>query len=142
MDDCEPVLHCLQSEVEQSRVADSLNVVQLPEDAEKGLVVKADSEVGEAKDEEFALVKAVDSGEGLSLDRVVPGLCSRVELAPTVYRLPARIAAARNVSLALAMFLCEPESYPELGPVCGQGCGKFGIEEPHTFLTLFNDFSF
>ena len=72
MDDCEPVLHCLQSEVEQSWVADSLDIVQLPEDAEKGLVVKADSDVGEAQEAELALVKSVDSGEGLSLNRVVP----------------------------------------------------------------------
>ena len=47
-------------------------------------MIKTISEVGKAKDEEFTFVKAVDGGKGLALDRVIPGFCSRVELAPAV----------------------------------------------------------
>ena len=122
MNHCEPVFHCLQSEVEQSRVADSLDVVQLPEDAEKRLMVEADGEVGKAQNEKLALVKAVNRGEGLSLNGMVSGFCSRVEFTAAVYCLPTGFASAGSASRALAPFLCEPESDPELGPICGQGC--------------------
>ena len=82
-------------------------------------MIKTNSEVGKAEDEEFAFVKVIDGGKGLDFDRVVPGFCSIIELAPAVYSLPTRGAAARNGSLAFAVFLCEPESNPKLGPVCG-----------------------
>ena len=82
-------------------------------------MIKTNSEVGKAKDEEFTFVKAIDGGEGLALNRVIPGFCSRVELAPAVYSLPTRGAAARNGPLALEVFLCEPDSNPKLRPACG-----------------------
>ena len=139
MNHCEPVFHCLQSEVEQSRVADSLDVVQLPEDAEKRLMVEADGEVGKAQNEKLALVKAVNRGEGLSLNGMVSGFCSRVELAPAVYCLPASFAAARSVSWAQAAFLCEPEPDPKFGPICGKGRGEFGVKQFYPLFTLSND---
>ena len=84
-------------------------MVILAKDGEEGFVVHTQDEVGEAEDKELALVEAVDGGEALALDGVVPGLSPRVELTPAVHSLPASVAAARSFALTFAVFLCQPE---------------------------------
>ena len=81
------------------------------------LVIKRDGEVEEATNEEYTFVKAIDGGKSLALDRLIPGFCSRVELAPAVYSLPTSGAVARDYHLTLVVFLRETETNLKFHPV-------------------------
>ena len=106
MNDFELELHCLESIVQEPWVVYAVNVVVISKYGDKRLVVEAHNEVREAEDEELALVEAVDGGEALALNGVVPGLSPRVELTAAVDSLPASVAAARGFAVTFAMFLC------------------------------------
>ena len=103
-------------------------------------MVQAHDEVSEAEDKELAFVEAIDGGEALALNGMIPGLSPGVELAPAVHRLPASVAAARSLAVTFAMFLCEPISHPKFSPICGESCGELWVKQSHTLFTLSYNF--
>ena len=66
-------LHCFEPIIEEPWIINAVNVVVIAEDSEEWLVVQAYDEVSEAEDKELALVKAIDGGEAVALDGMIPG---------------------------------------------------------------------
>ena len=134
---CEAIHHRLQLKVHDPGIGDVSQALLVSEDGNQGLVVNAEDELVQAHDKKFAFLKAIYGCLALSLYRVIPRLSRGAKSAPTEDSLPSSRAASWEwVTRAATVLLGQPETHPQLCPVCSQGSGEGWVKTSHAAFTL------